>query len=84
MGRDLNGGRDDLPRISFPDSASGIALCCTGVGAANFSLVMACRMRASRPSSANVALEALTFLPSGAGSGTSFSFNLRFIFYAVL
>lgn len=72
----------NLPRTSRPSKASGIAFACTGVGSANFSLVIACNNRASRPKSVKVTAgeaEAMGESWVITSSGTSFSFNFRFI-----
>ena len=73
----------DVPRMSFPLSASGTASAWTAVGSVNFSFVMAWRRRASRFKLAKVALEAVaacSSLPSAmTTSGTSSEFSLRFI-----
>ena len=70
-----------IPSTSFPSSNKGMAFVWTGVGPANFSLFTACRSRASRPRLANVDFDAdaLLLLTSVTASGTSFSFNLRFM-----
>lgn len=73
----------EIPRISLPLSARGTAAACTAVGSENFSLVMACRRRASRFRLANVALvavEGCASVSSGAtASGISSEFSLRFM-----
>ena len=78
----------NIPRISFPLSASGSVAACTGVGSVNFSRVIAWRMRESRLRLSKVAfagVEGLASPASGATtSGTSSELSLRFMAMVVV
>ena len=71
--------RSCIPRMSLPSSTKGIAWDWTGVGYVKASLETACSNRLSKPSFWKLLFGEVGVAVVVSGTGTSFSFNLRFM-----